>query len=86
MTLLLTTHYMEEAEHLADRVGIIDHGRMVMEGTPGELVEQMGADTIHVSGLGDSREFIAAVQDLPFVQAVTSTDGIVQIGVDSGNR
>src|SRR6056297_2547946 len=44
MTVLLTTHYMEEAEALADRVGIMDHGRIVVEGSPSELIEKMGAD------------------------------------------
>ena len=42
ITVLLTTHYMEEAEALADRAGIIDHGQLVVEGQPGELVRQMG--------------------------------------------
>ncbi len=37
-TILLTTHYLDEAEHLADRVGVIDHGRMIAEGTPAELI------------------------------------------------
>src|SRR5690606_39031144 len=37
ITVLLTTHYMEEAEALADRVGIIDHGQLVVEGRPGDL-------------------------------------------------
>ena len=41
-TVLLTTHYLDEAEHLADRVGVIANGRMIAEGTPGELI---GANT-----------------------------------------
>ena len=86
MTLLLTTHYMDEAEQLADRVGIIDHGRIVVEGTPRELVDQMGADVIHIQGQGDCDEFIQAVQALSFVESVTAGDCVVQIGVDSGNR
>jgi ABC-2 type transport system ATP-binding protein len=53
MTLLLTTHYMDEAEKLADQIGIIDHGRIVIEGTPPELIDQMGADVIHIEGQGD---------------------------------
>ena len=86
LTLLLTTHYMDEAEALADRVAIIDHGRIVIEGTPRELIDQMGADTVSISGQGDSGRFIKEVEALPFVQAVTSTDGFIQIGVDAGNR
>ncbi|MCJ7769075.1 MAG: ATP-binding cassette domain-containing protein [Dehalococcoidales bacterium] len=86
MTLMLTTHYMDEAEALADRVGIIDHGKIVVEGTPGELINQMGSDTIRISGQGDSDTFIRKVETMPFVQATTKTNGLIQIGVDSGNQ
>ncbi|WP_433470667.1 ATP-binding cassette domain-containing protein [Saccharomonospora azurea] len=47
-TVLLTTQYLEEADQLADRVAVIDRGRMVAEGTPGELKASTGAGTIHV--------------------------------------
>lgn len=86
ITLLLTTHYMEEAEQLADQVGIIDHGRLVVEGPPRELIDQMGADTIRIVGQDISDGFIEKVQALPFVQTVTTGDGLIQIGVDSGSR
>jgi len=86
MTLLLTTHYMEEAEAIADRVGIIDHGRIVVEGSPRELVDQMGADVIRIVGQGDGDGFLDKVGALPFVEAVTAGEGAIQIGVDSGNR
>jgi len=85
-TLLLTTHYMDEAERLADRVGIIDHGRIVVEGTPRELVDQMGADTIRVAGQGSSSEFAEKLQAQSYVQALTAGDDLLQIGVDSGSR
>lgn len=86
LTLLLTTHYMDEAEQIADRVGIIDHGRIVVEGTPRELVDQMGADAIRIAGRGDSDGFIKKVRTASFVQTVATGDGAIQIGVDSGNR
>jgi len=47
-TILLTTHYMEEADYLSDRVGIIDMGRIVAEGTPEELKRRLGGDRIHI--------------------------------------
>jgi ABC-2 type transport system ATP-binding protein len=86
LTLLLTTHYMDEAEALADQVSIIDHGRIVVEGTPRELIDQMGADTIRITGQGDSTSYLKKVQSLPFVQAINSSEGLIQIGVDSGNK
>jgi ABC-2 type transport system ATP-binding protein len=85
ITLLLTTHYMEEAEALADRVAIIDHGRIVVEGAPQELINQMGADVFHVDGSGDRETFIEQVSGLPFVQRVDGGDGVIQISASSGS-
>lgn len=42
-TIILTTHYLEEAEMLADRVGIVSNGKMIVEGTPNEIIEKMGS-------------------------------------------
>jgi ABC-2 type transport system ATP-binding protein len=86
LTLLLTTHYMEEAEHMADRVGIIDQGQIVVEGAPQELISQFGADTIRVAGCGDCAGFAEKIRALPFVESAHTGDGVIQIGVDSGNR
>jgi ABC-2 type transport system ATP-binding protein len=86
LTLLLTTHYMDEAQLLSDKVGIIDHGKIVAEGTPNELIEQMGEDVIQVEGQGESEPFAEAVKALPFTQELSAADGVIQIGVDSGNR
>jgi len=46
VTVFLTTHYMEEAERVAQRIAIIDHGKIVAQGTPGELKTQTGADSL----------------------------------------
>ncbi len=86
LTLLMTTHYMDEAEVLADTVGIIDLGKLVAEGSPQELIEHMGADTIRVIGHGDRDGFAQKVRALPFVQGVTVGRTVIQIGVDSGSR
>jgi ABC-2 type transport system ATP-binding protein len=48
MTVLLTTHYLDEADHLADRLAIVDHGRVVVEGTPDELKSELRGDTVQV--------------------------------------
>ncbi len=86
LTILLTTHYMEEAGALADTVGIIDQGRLVVEGAPDELVARMGADVIHLAGQGDVRCLVERAAALDFVQQAHASDGQVQIGVDHGSR
>jgi len=45
-TVLITTHYMEEAERLCDRVAIVDHGRVIARGTPRELIDSLGAQYV----------------------------------------
>jgi len=86
LTVLLTTHYMDEAEVLADTVGIIDHGKILVEGTPKELVDGMGADVIVIQGSGEDKNFIERVNALPYTESVTNADGVIQIGVGSGSR
>jgi ABC-2 type transport system ATP-binding protein len=48
VTVLLTTHYLDEADHLAGRVAIVDHGRIVVEGTPDELKSGLRGDAVDV--------------------------------------
>ena len=86
MTLLLTTHYMDEAETLADQVGVMDHGKIVIEGSPRDLIDQMGADNIRIIGNGKQDVFCENAKTLPYVESFNSSNGIIQIGVDSGNR
>ena len=47
-TVLLTTQYLDEADQLAGRIAVIDHGQVIAEGTPGELKSSIGAGTVHV--------------------------------------
>jgi ABC-2 type transport system ATP-binding protein len=69
MTIFLTTQYLEEADALADRVGIIDHGQIIAEGTPAELKRSIGADvvTVRVNNVAAAASTIAA---LPGVDSV----------------
>ena len=85
LSVLYTTHYMEEAERLCDRVGIIDEGRLVAEGTRRELVAQIGAgDRIDVSGSGDIDSLAAACADLPGTVGVDRRDGGLAVRVAAG--
>jgi ABC-2 type transport system ATP-binding protein len=85
MTILLTTHYMEEAEALADNVGIIDHGILIAEGTPQELISQLGSELFQIEGIGNRDAFVASLQKLPFIQAVHTHSGAVQISAAEGS-
>ena len=67
LTILLTTHYMEEAEQLADRVGIIDAGRIVRSGTPAELIGALGEDVVTILGDGNTGKFLDVLKQQSFV-------------------
>ena len=70
-TIFLTTQYLEEADALADRVGIIDHGRIIAEGTPAELKRSIGADLIvlRVDDAARAEPIVAAVPGIDAVEA-----------------
>jgi len=70
MTIFLTTQYLEEADALADRVGIIDRGRIVAEGTPTELKRSVGTDMIIARVDGEARPVCSAVERLDGVLGV----------------
>jgi ABC-2 type transport system ATP-binding protein len=84
MTIFLTTQYLEEADELADRVGIIDHGRMVAEGTPTELKRAVGADLIVARVDGDGAAVAPALQSIAGVQSVDAHGNELVIAVDDG--
>src|SRR5437868_11616492 len=76
VTVFLTTQYLEEADVLADRVGIIDHGRIVAQGTPSELKAEIGQPTLEaVPGDPEQRDRVAEILGR-FGEAVPSTRGI----------
>jgi len=82
MAVLYTTHYMEEAERLCDRIAIIDSGRIQAEGTRDELIELAGGvDTIILKGGGDLVAAAAAVETVPAVQHVHRERGLLTLTV-----
>ena len=79
-TILLTTHYMEEAERLADRVAIMDHGHLLALDTPDALKRSIGADTVvRISADGDLPALAAHLEHLDGACDVRVVDSIVQV-------
>ena len=75
VTVLLTTHYLDEADHLADRLAIVDRGRLIVEGTPEELKSDLRGDTVHV-------ELSSADDTSMAVGLLTRVAGLRNIDVD----
>lgn len=86
ITVFLTTHYMEEADALCDRIAIIDRGRIIAQGTPHELKESLGGDIVEIVLEGDSRDIMAVLNSLPSVKEVKNTDDVYRIKVSQGEE
>ena len=83
---LYTTHYMEEAERLCDRVAIIDAGKIRAEGTRRELVQLVGQrDTINLGVVGSARRLMEALGSIDEVESVSSTEGSVELLVEGAS-
>jgi ABC-2 type transport system ATP-binding protein len=87
-TVLLTTHYMEEADQLCDRVAIMDHGRILALDTPEALKQSVGADTIVTVKAGGDAEALAALlsRELAEVTRTRVLEGGVELHVKGAER
>lgn len=83
-TIFLTTQYLEEADELADRVGIINAGRIVGEGKPDALKRAVGSDVIQVRLLSEDEPAMAALQELDVVDKVERGPRSLLISVSDG--
>jgi ABC-2 type transport system ATP-binding protein len=87
-TIFLTTHYMDEADKLCDRVSIIDHGWIVAEGTPDQLKKEIHGDSIQL-GFADDQQLSAGrrvLGDQPFVTQNMVIDGKLHLYVEHGEQ
>ncbi|HEY8473014.1 MAG TPA: ABC transporter ATP-binding protein [Natronosporangium sp.] len=86
IAVLYTTHYMEEAERLCDRVGIIDLGQLRAEGTRRELVSLIGErDRVSLDAAGDLARAQAAAAAVPGVQTAEAGDGRIELLVEEAS-
>ena len=87
MTVLYTTHYMEEAQELSDHIAIMDHGRIIASGTNQELVKIVGElDRITVTLNAEPGRVIDAWKSVKGVKQVTAENGSLAILADDSNR
>lgn len=84
-TVLLTTQYLEEADQLADRVAIIDHGRIVQQGTPTELKAAVGAPTLLIT-VAPGQTAAATATLVTFGEMRTTAEGSLGVGLAGGAR
>jgi ABC-2 type transport system ATP-binding protein len=86
-TVFLTTHYLEEADALCDRIMIMDHGRIVADGTPQELKRRVAADTIVVA-IKDAQRVehaLTVLAEQPYVREASAQDESIRLYVDDGS-
>jgi len=88
ITVLLTTHYMEEADELCDRVAIIDHGKILVEDTPAALKRSVGAQKVYSLDLSNhdgATALVSQLQQMPGVRGVEPTPGGIRIFADNAD-
>ena len=86
MAVLYTTHYMEEAERLCDRIGIIDHGQLIAEGTRDDLVRMVGeGDQVRLSAAGDLARAAAGLAARSWVRQARALDGGIDLVVENAS-
>jgi ABC-2 type transport system ATP-binding protein len=83
-TVFLTTHYLDEADALCDRIAIIDYGKIVAEGTPEELKRAVAGDVVTLTVAGDQQRALDVLKDQPFVREAKLDEGFVLLYVDRG--
>lgn len=88
ITMVLTTHYMEEADRLCNRIAIIDHGRIINMGTPQELKASLGGDiiTLGLSSEEDARKLLDNYSNRPGLSSVSVSGNTVRVTATNGER
>jgi ABC-2 type transport system ATP-binding protein len=86
VTIILTTHYMEEADFLCDRVAIMDHGRFAALDTPARLKDLLGGDVVSLETEGDAAAFLEALRGEAWIKRTRVLDGVLSLTMDKGER
>lgn len=83
MTLFMTTHYLEEADALCDRVSIIDHGKILVTGEPGELKKRLGGDVVTIT-IKESADVTKLIEGTKHVKSVSRENGSYRVKAELG--
>jgi ABC-2 type transport system ATP-binding protein len=86
VTIILTTHYMDEADYLCDRVAIIDKGRIVAMDTPARLKDVLGGDMVQLEITGGEGPLLAALKNEEWIKACTLHDGRLSLTMEQGDK
>ncbi|MGZ4902801.1 MAG: ATP-binding cassette domain-containing protein [Halobacteriota archaeon] len=84
ITMILTTHYMDEADKLCDRIAIIDHGKIVALDTPENLKRDVGGDVVILTVPSGTERLKVELERLPFVKSAQSVDSTLRLSVENG--
>lgn len=82
VTIILTTHYMEEADFLCDRVAIMDNGKIVALDTPENLKDMIGSETITLETESGKEAMMKILQPFPWIKSINSNNGTIELQVD----
>jgi len=86
VTIILTTHYMEEADYLCDRIAIIDHGKIIALDTPKKLKDVLGGDVVCLKIDGESEKYMKFVRSLEWIKNAKMHDGELCLTMDHGEK
>jgi ABC-2 type transport system ATP-binding protein len=86
VTIILTTHYMEEADYLCNRIAIVDHGQIVALDTPKRLKDVLGGDVVHLEVSGKTEKYMKYVKSLKWIKNVKMREGELHLTMDHGEK
>ncbi len=86
VTIILTTHYMEEADYLCDRIAIMDHGKFVAMDTPSKLKDLLGGDVVSMEVEGNSESFMDEIKSIDWIKKYSLNDGVLNMTMEKGER
>ncbi len=86
LAIILTTHYMDEADYLCDRIAIVDHGKIIAMDTPKKLKDILGGDVVCLVSQKNQKELVSELKKLKYIKSIKAHDGEVCLTLKSGEK